>query len=139
MSNERDFFNLVPGMKPVDPASLAEYERAMKEEAIPAMIEEVRRREELAHQSRLGLRGIESRIEQLEVSLGTEQTMHNAWRKRAEEAEAELTRYKQLKDENESLRKAVGSRIWECEKCGQQFSEYHNGCPKCEQGKLSVR
>ena len=44
-------FHGIEGLKPVDRADLAEYEAAMKE-AIPEMIEEVRKREQLAHESR---------------------------------------------------------------------------------------
>jgi hypothetical protein len=52
MGNEKtDFFKLVPGLKPVDPAELAEYERAMKE-AIPEIIKEVEMRRMLAAESR---------------------------------------------------------------------------------------
>ena len=50
-----DFFKIVPGMKPVDPADLAEYERAMREEVIPEIIREVERRRILAMECR-GLR-----------------------------------------------------------------------------------
>jgi hypothetical protein len=53
MDNEKTgFFKLVPGMKPVDPAELAEYERAMREEAIPEIIEEVEMRRMLAAECR---------------------------------------------------------------------------------------
>ena len=45
-------FDGIEGLRPVDRKDLEEYERAMREEAIPAMIEAVRRREELAHESR---------------------------------------------------------------------------------------
>lgn len=44
-------FHGIEGLKPVDRADLAEYEAAMKE-AIPEMIEAVRERERLAHESK---------------------------------------------------------------------------------------
>ena len=47
----RNPFHGIEGLKPVDRADLVEYEAAMKE-AIPEMIEEVRKREQLAHESR---------------------------------------------------------------------------------------
>lgn len=39
--NKTDLFNLVSGLKPVDPSKLAAFEREMTEEAIPKMIREV--------------------------------------------------------------------------------------------------
>ena len=45
------FLDLVPGMKPVDPADLAEYEREMTE-AIPEMVAEAMHRAELAVEAR---------------------------------------------------------------------------------------
>jgi hypothetical protein len=42
----------IPGLKPVDPADLAEYERAMREEAIPEILKEVARRQRLAVEAR---------------------------------------------------------------------------------------
>jgi hypothetical protein len=47
-----NLFNLIEGLKPVDASALAEYERAMTEEGIPAIVEAVDRRERLAAQSR---------------------------------------------------------------------------------------
>lgn len=52
MLPESGFFKLVPGMKPVDPADLADYERAMREEAIPQIIQDVKERRRLAAESR---------------------------------------------------------------------------------------
>lgn len=43
-----NLFDMVPGLRRVDPADLAEYERAMREEAIPAMLKEVENRRRLA-------------------------------------------------------------------------------------------
>jgi hypothetical protein len=45
-------------------------------------------------------------------------------------------RVEELEDENRRLR---GGRIWECDHCGQQYSEYCNGCPKCDKGKVVAR
>ena len=45
-------FSGIPGLKPVDPADLVEYERAMREEAIPAMVKEHQENQRRAHESR---------------------------------------------------------------------------------------
>lgn len=45
-------FKLVEGLKPVDASSLAEYEREMTEDAIPAIIKDVEKRRILAAESR---------------------------------------------------------------------------------------
>ncbi len=50
-----NIFDEIKGLKPVDPVELAEYEREMRQEAIPAMIEEVEMRQRLAHEYRMGL------------------------------------------------------------------------------------
>ena len=42
----------IPGLEPVDPKLLEEFERAMKEEVIPNIVETVARREQLANESR---------------------------------------------------------------------------------------
>lgn len=88
-ARQSDFLNLVPGMTPADPADLADYEEGMRE-AIPEMLEEARHRAELARTARrLGpLTTDDAVCQQLRDALGTEQAMHKAWRKRAEEAEA---------------------------------------------------
>lgn len=43
---------LIKGLKPVDASALADYEREMTEEAIPAIIRAVERRQMLAEESR---------------------------------------------------------------------------------------
>lgn len=86
---------------------LAEYEAAMNE-AIPQMVADVKRREQLANLARLGLLPLHKRVAKLESALGTEQTMHAAWRKRAEESESELSA---LKEENAQLRKQSDHRL----------------------------
>ena len=40
------------------------------------------------NRTRARLDALEGRVKELEAALGTERTMHKAWRKRAEEAEA---------------------------------------------------
>lgn len=45
-------FDGIEGLRPVDRKDLEEYERAMREEAIPAMIEERRRQAQLAQEAR---------------------------------------------------------------------------------------
>lgn len=61
--NQAGVFKLVEGLKPVDATALANFEREMNEEAIPAMIREVERRRLLA---------AESRNRQLEMPIGEE-------------------------------------------------------------------
>ena len=39
-----NLFDQIPGLKLVDPALLAEYERTMNEEVIPKIIEDMKRR-----------------------------------------------------------------------------------------------
>lgn len=43
----------IPGLKPINPEDLAEYERAMTEEGIPEIIKAVENRQRLAAKSRL--------------------------------------------------------------------------------------
>ena len=66
------------GTEPVDPALIEPFITEMRERVIPEIVRVMQER-------------AESRWRQI---VGTEQTMHNAWRKRAEEAEAELARLK---------------------------------------------
>lgn len=47
----------ISGLKQVDPTALAEYEREMREEAIPEIIKAVLRRERLAWESRFRFLG----------------------------------------------------------------------------------
>ncbi len=49
---KNSIFDLVEGLKPVDRKDLEEYERAMRDEAIPEMLEESRRRAQLARDAR---------------------------------------------------------------------------------------
>jgi hypothetical protein len=42
----------IPGLKPVNQADLAEYERIMKEEGIPQILKEMSRRRHLAEEAR---------------------------------------------------------------------------------------
>ncbi len=42
----------IPGLHPVDPKALEEYERAMREEAIPEMLEDARYRQRMAEEAR---------------------------------------------------------------------------------------
>jgi hypothetical protein len=55
---------------------IQEFSRTMEEEVIPKIVEVIRERARLAQESRKWF-----------IAMQTEQTMHNAWRKRAEEAE----------------------------------------------------
>ena len=48
-----DVFQLVDGLKPVDPKTLAEYERTMKDEVVPAIVKVVEQRRLFAAESRL--------------------------------------------------------------------------------------
>lgn len=43
----------IPGLKPVNPDDLAEYEKAMTEEGIPEIIRQLRSRQRLAAKARL--------------------------------------------------------------------------------------
>lgn len=45
-------FKIIPDLKPVDASALAEYEKKMKEEAIPGIIKDVEKRRMLAAESR---------------------------------------------------------------------------------------
>jgi len=45
-------FDLVEGLRPVDPASLAEFKRTMEEEAIPEIVRVMQERQRLAAESR---------------------------------------------------------------------------------------
>ena len=58
--------------------------REMQKKVIPDIVAAVKRREELAHLSRLGVLPI---IKRLQDERDTENTMYKAWRKRATEAE----------------------------------------------------
>lgn len=42
----------IPGLRPVDPKALEEYEREMREVTIPEIVKAVRRRGRLAHEAR---------------------------------------------------------------------------------------
>jgi hypothetical protein len=78
-------------------AAPEEYVREMQTVVIPAIVEAEERRGYLAHLERLGIR-------ELVIAADTERTMHNAWRKRAEEAEAELAA---LREQNRALVEAL--------------------------------
>ena len=70
----------------VDPKDLEEFQREMTEHVIPEVEATLQARADaIAGNSVAG-----RIIAQLKNNLGTEQTMHAAWRKRAEEAEKEL-------------------------------------------------
>jgi hypothetical protein len=49
---EADVFKLVEGLKPVDPAELAAFEREMTDHTIPEIVRAVERRRMLAAESR---------------------------------------------------------------------------------------
>lgn len=72
MAEERSDF--LKGTEPVDPALLEPFLTEMRERVIPDIVRTMEAR-------------AEARWRQM---YDTEQTMHNAWRKRAEEAEAKL-------------------------------------------------
>lgn len=61
-------------------AGLEDFAALMKNEVIPQIVADVQKRRELAHYSRIGILDI----------LRTQQELHAAWRKRAEEAELAL-------------------------------------------------
>lgn len=67
-----------PGLPPEVLQALEDFEQEMREKTIPEIIQETKRRERLAAEARQRLMG----------EVGTEQALHHAWRKRAEEAEA---------------------------------------------------
>lgn len=66
--------SILEGLDPVDPALIEEFTTAMREKVIPEIVRTMQAR-------------ADARWRQM---YDTEQTMHNAWRKRAEEAEAAL-------------------------------------------------
>ena len=66
--NGESLASLVPGLKPVDPLDFTEYERAMREEAIPEMLAERARRQRSMQLATIGdveaivQRAIEERV-----------------------------------------------------------------------------
>lgn len=50
--DQAGLFKLIEGLKPVEPSALADFEREMADEAIPAMLAEAERRRMLAAESR---------------------------------------------------------------------------------------
>ena len=109
----------IEGLRPLDPSIVREFERTMIEEVIPQTIKALHERElawnrikdmplfawtpeyqaakhdELHMAERLRARGdaeAADRILSLRADFETEREMHNAWRKRAEEAEAQIGR-----------------------------------------------
>lgn len=73
--------SILDGLDPVDPALIEPFLTEMREKVIPDIVRVMQER-------------ADARWRQM---YDTEQTMHNAWRKRAEEAEAELSALKNLK------------------------------------------
>jgi hypothetical protein len=51
--DNEDVFNLVEGLKPVDPQKLAEFERTMKDEVVPDIVKVVEKRRLFAAESRV--------------------------------------------------------------------------------------
>lgn len=52
MDKEDNFFNLIEGLRPVDPETLAEFKREMTDEVIPEIVRVVEERRMLAAESR---------------------------------------------------------------------------------------
>jgi len=51
--DNEDVFNLVEGLKPVDPKKLAEFERTMKDEVVPDIVKVVEKRRLFAAESKV--------------------------------------------------------------------------------------
>lgn len=71
-----------PKLPPEVVKAMEDFEREMQDKTIPEIIQETKRRDRLAAEARQRLMG----------EVGTEQALHHAWRKRAEEAEARAGR-----------------------------------------------
>lgn len=72
-----------PKLPPEAIQALKDFEQEMQDKTIPEIIHEAKRRDCLAAEARQRIMG----------EVGTEQALHAAWRKRAEEAEAKLAEW----------------------------------------------
>ena len=87
-------FDEIDGLQPVDPKKLEAFETEMRDVVIPDIVKAVE-----ARQRNFPDAIVNQILSDLVKALQTEQTMHAAWRKRAEEAESELAEARKERDD----------------------------------------